>query len=59
MATWFDLLNTCRPKLEDRARAADGDTGSNRSRVGDAVVRLMTPGPLAAMHTLGFCRRRL
>jgi thiamine pyrophosphate-dependent acetolactate synthase large subunit-like protein len=23
------------------------------------VVRLMTPGPLAAMHTLGFCRSRL
>ena len=23
------------------------------------VVRLMTPGPLAAMHTLGFCSSRL
>ena len=60
IATWSISWNTCRPNWPIGLEPPMATTGQQSiSALAMPVVRLMTPGPLAAMHTLGFCSSRL
>ena len=60
MATWSISWNTCRPNWKIGLEPPIATTGQQSiSALAMPVVRLITPGPLAAMHTLGLCSSRL
>ncbi len=60
MASWSISWKTWRPFWPIGLEPPIATTGQQSiSALAIPVVRLMTPGPLAAMHTLGFCSSRL
>ena len=60
MASWSISWKTWRPLRPIGLEPPTATTGQQSiSALAMPVVRLITPGPLAAMHTLGFCNSRL
>ena len=58
--TWSISWNTCRPNWLIGLDPPNATTGQqSTSAFAIPVIRLVTPGPDAAMHTLGVCRSRL
>ena len=59
-STWSISWNTWRPNWLIGLEPPNATTGQQSiSALAMPVIRLVTPGPDAAMHTLGVCRSRL